>query len=97
MFKPQLDSISHKQLNAKCLVQISNFARTLYQFDGSILKLKDENIIEQIANISNNTSNIELKAIYTQLQLEILDIVCETDDIGEPSNQAFNNAQLTPK
>jgi len=76
--KAYLDNISSKQLSAKCIIQISKFARALYQINGSVLNVKDDKIIEKIALISNKLVNKKLQTIYTQIQLEILDITCES-------------------
>jgi len=86
----KLSRISHDQLNAKCLVQISKFARVIYQINGSILKLNDNDIIEQITKIAANETNAKLLAIYTQLELEILDVI-HSSEHKSSTKTTFNN------
>ena len=69
--------IEFDQLNAKCLIQISKFARVLYRLNGTILRLQESNIMEQITYHYEHNDNAELHNIYMQLRLEIIDIVCD--------------------
>ena len=71
------NDIEFGQLNAKCLIQISKFARALYRLNGTILRLQDTNIIDQITYHCEHNNDTELQGIYAQLRLEIIDIVCD--------------------
>ena len=86
----QPNKISYDQLNAKCLIHISKFARAIYQINGSILKLKNNDIIEQITKIAANETNAKLLAIYTQLELEIFNVIHKSEHNNPTSTTSHN-------
>ena len=89
--------IKRQHLNAKCLILMAKFARTLHRVDGTALRLQDSNIIEQIAHHCDHSDNSELHTIYTHLRLEILKVVCRSPNgnslISFPKQQKNDDLQ----
>ncbi len=76
--KTNKSKLDFTKITPKCLIQISKFARAIYNINGTVLKLQDNDILEQITQHCSNTDNHELHTIYTELQLEIMNIVCDS-------------------
>ena len=71
----KLINVDRKYLNSKILILMTKFSRKLHRIDGTVLRLQDDNILEQIMHHCNHTDNSELHTIYTELRLEILNSI----------------------
>jgi hypothetical protein len=50
---------------------ISKFARMLHAYDGSVIKMRDPNILLEVARHAAHTDNSQLKILYQRLRLEL--------------------------
>jgi len=58
-------------LNNTSIMILSKFARVLHKHDRTVLKLRDPNILLEVAKHANHTDNSELKLCYQRLKLEL--------------------------
>jgi len=70
-----ISEIKLEHLNTKCLIQISKFARALHRYNGTVLKLQDKNIVQEVMYHSLVHDNTELTMIYNILKSEIKSII----------------------
>ncbi len=59
------------QLNGACLTKISQFTSTLEQVEGTVLELKDKNVVGKVVKFAKTTSNAQLKSLYYEIKDEI--------------------------
>ena len=95
----KLINVDRKYLSPKILILMAKFSRRLYRVDGTVLRLQDNNIIEQITYHCDYASDIELHTIYTQLRLEILNVINgnQLDDSALKFYNTLENEPLTQK
>ena len=66
-----LRDIEIGDLNNVSIMIISKFARTLHAHDGSVIKMRDPNILLEVARHATHTDNSQLKILYQRLRLEL--------------------------
>ena len=95
----KLINVDRKYLNPKIIILMTKFARKLHSIDGTILRLQDDNVIEKITHYCDHTDNIELHTIYTQLRLEILNVINgnQLDDSALKFANTLENEPLAQK
>ena len=70
-----INKIKLEHLNTKCLIQVSKFARILHRINGTVLKLQDKNIVQQVVHQSHINDNHDLQTIYESLMSEINQVI----------------------
>lgn len=70
-YRINICDLSLDKLNGVCLAKISQFARKLEQFDGTVVQLKDDHIIGEIVHIAKTTTSDELKQLYGEIKQAI--------------------------
>jgi len=88
--------IKLEHLNTKCLIQISKFARQLHRINGTVLKLQDKNIIQEIMFHNRINDNLDLNVTYELLKAEIKHIVINTE-LERSLIQSSSGYSIQPK
>ena len=70
-YKIKISDLTPAQLNAACLVKISKFAIALKAYDGTLLELRSDEIVKEVAKAVKNTDDPELHEIYESIKQEI--------------------------
>ena len=66
-----LRDIQIEDLNNVSITLVSKFVRMLHSHDGSVIKLRDPNILMKIAKHAAHTDNAQLRILFQRLKLEI--------------------------
>ncbi len=80
--KVQLKDIKLSQLNTECLRLVASYIRALRQYNGTVLRMQDADVLLKISDYSHRTRNQELKNLYARLKLEMGQALLESQEPG---------------
>ena len=71
--KVKIKDVKVGDLNNVCIMLISKFARVLKEHNGTIIQLRDKNVMQQVVFYAEQASNPQLEVLYLRLKLEVKD------------------------
>ena len=69
--KVKLKDVEVADLNKVCIMIISKFARVLREHNGTVIELRDKNVVREVARNAAMAQNPQLEALYMRLKVEI--------------------------
>lgn len=67
----KLKDVEVADLNNVCIMIISKFARVLREHNGTVIELRDKNVVREVARHSAMAKSPQLEALYMRLKIEI--------------------------
>jgi len=66
-----IKNIPYRSINTRCITLISQYTRQAYKYDGTVISMQSENVLEVISLHANTAKSSELSSIYSLLKLEL--------------------------
>lgn len=70
-YKINISDLTPSQLSAACLVKISKFAIALKEHNGTVLELRNDDVVKELVKAARNTDDPKLDEIYNSIKQEI--------------------------
>ena len=91
-----ISEIKLEHLNTRCLIHISKFARALHRHNGTVIKLQDKNLMQEIVHHAKQNDNIELRTIFSLLMAEVKNLIVNSE-LERHLVQGPNGYTIEPK
>ncbi|MBX2849797.1 MAG: hypothetical protein KTR16_15850 [Acidiferrobacterales bacterium] len=69
--KINIRSVKMEWLNSRCLTQVSKYAKLAHDYDGTVINLREEDVLGQIRDHANLVDDSSLRDVYKQVKIEV--------------------------